>query len=304
MDTRRLVPPEELIDRIQGQDIEIVVVEADFVFREVFERAKKLKLVGACRGNANHVDIEAATENGVLVVNTPARNAIAVAELTVGLMLALIRNIPAAHQMVSSGGWVDPTAAYFLLRGTELARKTIGIVGFGAIGQQVAKRLSGFEASILVYDPYVDPKEIKRAGARPLELDELVEQSDFVTLHCPALPETIGLISAQRIALMKPTAYLVNTASAAIVDKEAIVHALREGHIAGAAFDVYETWPAQPEDPLLKLDNVILTPHIGGATDETVVRHSQMMADDIERFLRGQRPKNVLNPQVWEKVVR
>jgi D-3-phosphoglycerate dehydrogenase len=206
--------------------------------------------------------------------------------------------------MVSSGGWVDPTAAYFLLRGTELARKTIGIVGFGAIGQQVAKRLSGFEASILVYDPYVDHKEIKRAGAKPLELDELVEQSDFVTLHCPALPETIGLISAQRIALMKPTAYLVNTASAAIVDKEAIVHALRKGHIAGAAFDVYETWPAQPEDPLLKLDNVILTPHIGGATDETVVRHSQMMADDIERFLRGQRPKNVLNPQVWEKVVR
>jgi D-3-phosphoglycerate dehydrogenase len=304
MDTRRLVPPEELIDRIQGQDIEIVVVEADFVFREVFERAKKLKLVGACRGNANHVDIEAATENGVLVVNTPARNAIAVAELTVGLMLALIRNIPAAHQLVSSGGWVDPTAAYFSLRGTELARKTIGIVGFGAIGQQVAKRLSGFEASILVYDPYVDPKEIKRAGARPLELDELVEQSDFVTLHSPALPETIGLISAQRIALMKPTAYLVNTASAAIVDKEAIVHALREGHIAGAAFDVYETWPAQPEDPLLKLDNVILTPHIGGATDETMVRHSQMMADDIQRFLRGQRPKNVLNPQVWEKVVR
>ena len=304
MDTRRLVPPEELINRIQEQGIEIVVVEADFVFREVFERANKLKLVGACRGNVTHVDIEAATKHGVLVVNTPARNAIAVAELTVGLMLALVRNIPAAHQMVRSGGWIDPTASYFLLRGTELAGKTIGIVGFGAIGQQAVKRLKAFEASILVYDPYADPEEIKGIGAKPLELDKLVEQSDFVTLHCPALPETIGLISAPRIALMKPTAYLVNTASAAIVDREAIAQALREGHIAGAAFDVYETWPVQPDDPLLKLDNVILTPHIGGATDETVVRHSQMMADDIERFVTGQRPKNVLNPQVWDEIVK
>ncbi len=304
MDTRRLVPAEELIDRIQAQDIEIVVIEADFIFREVFERGRKLKLVAACRGNVTHVDIEAATEHGVLVVNTPARNATAVAELTVGLMLALVRNIPAAHQMVSSGGWVDPTVCYSSFRGTELAGKTIGIVGFGAIGQQVARMLSAFETSILVYDPYVDSDEITRMDARPIGLDELLEQSDFVTLHCPALPETMGLINAQRIASMKPTAYLVNTAGAAIVDREAIVQALKEQHIAGAAFDVYETWPVQLDNPLLKLDNVILTPHIGGSTDETVERHSRMIADDIERFLRGERPKNLLNPQAWGKVVR
>lgn len=304
MDTRRLVPAEELIDRIQAQDIEIVIIEADFIFREVFERGRKLKLVGACRGNVTHVDIEAATEHGVLVVNTPARNATAVAELTVGLILALVRNIPAAHQMVSSGGWVDPTVCYSSFRGTELAGKTIGIVGFGAIGQQVARMLSSFETSILVYDPYVDSEEITRMDARPIGLDELLEQSDFVTLHCPALPETMGLINAHRISSMKPTAYLVNTAGAAIVDREAIVQALKERHIAGAAFDVYETWPVQPDNPLLKLDNVILTPHIGGSTDETVERHSQMIADDIERFLRGERPKNLLNPQAWGKVVR
>ncbi len=304
LETRRLLSSEELIDRIQGQDIEIIVVEADFVFREVFERAGKLKLVGACRGDVTHIDMEAATEHGVLVINTPARNAIAVAELTVGLMLALVRNIPVAHQMVSSGGWVDPMAPYLSLRGTELTGKTIGIVGFGAIGQQVAKRLSAFETSILVHDPYVNPERIKEIGAKPLELDALMEQSDFVTLHCSTVPETVGLISAQRIALMKPTAYLVNTASAYVVDEEAVVQALREGRIARAAFDVYQTWPVQPEDPLLKLENVILTPHIGGATEETVVRHSKMIAADIERFLRGQRPKNMLNPQVWEKVVR
>jgi len=303
LETRRLLSSEELIDRIQGQDIEIIVVEADFVFREVFQRAGKLKLVGVCRGDVTHVDIEAATEHGILVINTPARNATAVAELTVGLMLALVRSIPVAHQMVSSGGWVDPMAPYLSLRGTELAGKTIGIVGFGAIGQRVARRLSAFEASILVYDPYVDPKRIRETGAEPLELDALMEQSDLITLHCSTVPETVGLISAQMIALMKPTAYLVNTASAYVVDEEAVAQALREGRIAGAAFDVYQTWPVKPEDPLLKLDNVILTPHIGGATDETVVRHSQMIADDIERFLRGQRPKNMLNPQVWGKGV-
>jgi len=304
LETRRLLSSEELIDRIQGQDIGIIVVEADFLFREVFQKAGKLKLVGACRGDVTHVDIEAATEHGVLVINTPARNATAVAELTVGLMLALARHIPVAHQMVSSGGWVDPMAPYLSLRGTELAGKTIGIVGFGAIGQRVAKRLSAFEISILVYDPYVDPERIKEMGAKPLGLDTLIEQSDFITLHCSTVPETVGLISAQRIALMKPSAYLVNTASAYVVDEEALAQALRERRIAGAAFDVYQTWPVQPEDPLLKLDNVVLTPHIGGATEETVARHSQMIAEDIERFLKGQRPKNMLNPQVWEKVVR
>lgn len=304
LETRSLLSSEEFIDRIQGQDIEIVVIEADFLSREVFQKARKLKLVGACRGDVTHVDMAAATEHDVLVINTPARNATAVAELTVGLTLALVRNIPAAHQMVSSGGWVDPMAPYLSLRGTEVARKTIGIVGFGAIGQRVARRLSAFETSILVYDPHVAPERIKKLGAQPLELDALMQQSDLVTLHCSSAPETTGLISAQRIALMKPTAYLVNTASAYVVDNQALAQALKERRIAGAAFDVYQTWPVKPEDPLLKLDNVILTPHIGGATEETVVRHSQMIADDIERFLAGQRPQNMLNPQVWEKGVR
>ncbi len=303
-ETRRLLPPEELINRIQNQYVEILVVEADFIFGEVFEKATRLKLVGACRGDVTQVDIAAATEHGVLVVNTPARNAIAVAELTIGLMLALVRRIPAAHQMVKSGGWVDPTAPYFSLRGTELAGKIIGIVGFGAIGREVAKRLVAFDTSVLVYDPYVTPERIKEARAWPVELEQLMQQSDIVSLHCPSVPETTGLISRQRIALMKPTAYLVNTAGAAVVDREAMAEVLRQRRIAGAAFDVYETWPVQPDHPFLKLDNVILTPHIGGATDETVARHSLMMAEDIERFVRGQRPKNLLNPKAWDKVAR
>jgi len=294
----KLHSPEELIDRIQKQDIGILITEAEYVTRDVFEKATKLRFLGNTRGSVTQVDIEAATEHGVPVVNTPARNAIAVAEMAVGLMLALVRHIPAAHQMTSSGGWVDPIAAHILLRGTELSGKTIGIVGFGAIGREVAKFVRPFATSILVYDPYVDPDKIKGAGAKPLELDELMKQSDLITIHCSTIPESIGLISAQRISLMKPTAYLINAASTYIIDNEAIIQALKKKRIAGAAFDVYETWPVQPDSPFLKLDNVVLTPHIAGATAESIVRHSQLIVDDIERFLRGERPKNLLNPKV------
>ena len=304
MDTSKLLSAEEFIERIQGEGIEIIVVEADFITREVFEKATKLKFVGVCRADVVYVDVKAATERGVLVVNTPARNATAVAELTLGLMLALMRNIPRAHQMVSSGKWVDPAVAYFSMRGAELGGKTVGIVGFGAIGRQVAKRVSAFDATVLAYDPFVEPDKIKEAGAKPVELDKLMKESDIITLHCSTAPEAMGLISAQRIAMMKPTAYLINAASAFVIDNEAIIKALQDRRIAGAAFDVFETWPVRPDSPLLEMDNVVLTPHIGGATDETIVRHSQMMADDIDRFLKGRRPKNLLNPQAWRKGAR
>ena len=301
MDANKLLSGEEFVERIQGEGIEIVVVEADFIPREVFEKATKLKFLGVCRADLAFVDIKAATERGIPVVNTPARNAAAVAELTVGLMLSLLRKIPRAHQMVSSGTWVDPTVAYFSMRGNELGGKTVGIVGFGAIGRRVARIVAAFDASILVYDPFLDSKVIKEAGARPVNLDELMKKSDIITLHSSTTPEAMGLISAQKIALMKPTAYLINAANAFVLDNAAIIKALKEKRIAGAAFDVFETWPVRPDSPLLKMDNVVLTPHIGGATAETVVRYSEMMVDDIERFLNGERPKNLLNPEVWGK---
>jgi D-3-phosphoglycerate dehydrogenase len=300
MDTKRLLSSQEFVQRIQDQDIPILVVEADFVQREVFEGAPKLKFLGVCRADVVQVDVAAATESGIPVVNTPGRNAVAVAELTLGLMLSLLRKIPAAHNMVSSGKWVDPTDAYFHMRGSELWRKTVGIVGFGAIGQQVAKRLTAFDCAVLAYDPYVVSDRMKELGVIKADLDVLLKQSDIVTVHCTTTSETVGLLDGQKLSLMKPTAYIVNAASAYVVDEEALVKALRERRIAAAAFDVYRTWPVKPDDPILKLDNVVLTPHIGGATDESVLRHSQMMADDIERFLRGERPRNLVNPQVWK----
>lgn len=299
MDTKRLLSPQQFIQRLEEQGIGIVVVEADFLPREVFEKAPGLRLLGVCRADVSHIDVAAATEHGVPVVNTPARNAIAVAELTIGLMLSLARHIPSAHNMVQSGQWTDPTVAYFHMRGSELWRKVVGIIGFGAIGQQVARRLGAFDASIRVYDPYVPPERIAALGAAPAELDSLMKESDYVTIHCSTTAETVGLLDARRIALMKSTAYLVNAASAYVVDEDAIVSAIRDRRIAGAAFDVYKNWPVKPDDPLLKLPNVVFTPHIGGATDESVTRHSQTIADDIQRFLRGERPRHLVNPQVW-----
>lgn len=300
MDTKRLLSSQEFVRRIQEQDIPIVVVEADFVQREVFQKAPRLKFLGVCRADVVQIDVAAATEHGIPVVNTPARNAVAVAELTVGLMLSLLRRIPAAHDMVSSGKWADPTDAYFHMRGSELWRRTVGIVGFGAIGRQVARRLVAFESTVVAYDPYVGSEEMKELGVAKVELDEIMKQSDIITVHCTTTPETVGLISAHRLSLMKPTAFFVNAASAYVVDEDALIQVLKERRIAGAAFDVYKNWPVKVDDPILKLENVVLTPHIGGATDESVLRHSQMMAADIERFLRGERPRNLVNPQVWK----
>ena len=302
LDTRRLLSPEELSARIDSDNLQIVVIEADFIFHEVFEKTNKLRFVGVCRTSVNNVDVDAATKHGVLVVNTPARNAVSVAELTVGLMLSLARHIREADHLIKSGQWLDPVGPYISMRGLELAGKVAGIVGFGAIGSEVAKRLAPFGMSVLVYDPYVSAKEITRA--KWANLPELMKESDFITLHCPLSPGTVGLIGANEIGLMKPTAYLVNTAGWEIVDEAALFQALKERKIAGAAFDVYATHPVPPQSQLLKLDNVLLTPHIGGATDGAVARYSQMMVKDIFRFLDGKRPRNLVNAEVWQQYVR
>jgi len=300
MESNRLLSPEEMVERIQSQDIAVLVIEADFVFDEVFEGSDKLRFIGICRAATNHVDLEAATEHGVLVVNTPARNAVAVAELAVGLMLSAARRIPQAHNFVKSGQWDDPVAAYFSLRGVELGGKVAGIIGLGAIGREVAKRLRAFDMELLAYDPYITPEQAAQSGVKQADLDDLIKKADFITIHCSLSPETEGLISRERISLMKPTAYLVNTAAWEVADNEALIETLERRDIAGAAFDVYETHPLSLESDLLKLDNVVLTPHIGGATEDTVARYSKMIVEDIERFLLGERPHNLVNPQAWK----
>ena len=298
LDTRRLYDPDNLGARLREEGIGILVVESDFVFEEVFDQADALRFVGLCRNATSPIDLDAATRHGVAVVNTPARNAQAVAEHALGLMLALARRIPTAHQYVKEGRWRNPAEPYISMRGIELAGRTLGIIGLGAIGRRLARICSALDMKVLAYDPYVEsaPQGVMRVG-----MDELMAQSDFISVHAPSTPETEGLIDARRLSLMKPTAYLVNASDATVADLGALAEALRRRRIAGAALDVFETHPVSPDNLLLGLDNVVLTPHLGGATQETIERHSRMMADDILRFLDGERPENLVNPEVWER---
>ncbi len=300
LETGRIHDPDDLARRLRDERVSFLVVEGDFVFEEAMEAAPGLELIGICRNALNHVDVEAATRRGILVVNAPGRNAVAVAELTLGLMLALARRIPQADRYVKSGAWSDPVGGYLAYRGTELHGKTVGIVGLGAIGRMVAQRLAAMGMRLLATDPYVEPTQL---GGLPVELtslDELLGRSDFVLVHAPANESTMGMIGGPQLQRMKPSAYLVNASAPGVVAEEALAGALASKRIAGAALDVFEGHPLPESSPLRMLENLVLTPHIGGATDETVERQSAMMTEAILLALEGQRPKRLVNPKAWE----
>jgi phosphoglycerate dehydrogenase-like enzyme len=293
-----LADPDELTSRLNSEKFDVLVIEADFVFEETIRDSTSLKLIGICRSSTNAVDIDTATEAGISVVNAPRRNAQAVAEHALGLMMALARNIPASHEYTKQGHWQDPTEPYLSMRGVELGGKTLGIIGLGAIGRHLAKIVTGIGMSVVAYDPYAsDPPQVVQMS----ELGKLMSTSDFISVHVPLNSDTDSLVDAGMLSRMKQSSYLINCSDSAVIELEPLVGILRDKKIAGAAFDVFETHPIAPDNPLLKLDNVILTPHIGGATDETIERHSRMMTDDIIRFLDGQRPVNLVNPEAWEE---
>ena len=262
-----------------------------------------LKLIGCCRGDPINVGIERATALGIPVLFAPGRNADAVADLTLGFLLALARNIYTVNHLLKSGqmtftGTKDYLAAYERYGGFELGGVTVGVVGFGAIGRRVTARLKSFGSSVLVYDPFVDAGAVRAAGAEPSALDDLVRSCDVLTLHCPDTPENYGLINAERIRSMKRGAYFLNLARAAIVDDDALYAALESGHLAGAALDVFADEPVRPENRYVKLPNVLVSPHLGGATRDVVDHQSRIIADDIEAWLAGRRPTFIANPAV------
>ena len=301
-DTRRLYSPPELSHRINVEGISILVVEADFVFDEVFQQSGPLKLLGSCRNGLDHIDVEAATEHGVAVVNTPGRNSQGVAELTISLMLSLARGIPRLSCYVKEGLWQDPTEPYISMRGVELHGRTLGIIGLGSIGRNVARLGKAFGMHVVAYDPYVGTPGSKKAGAMLSTLEEVLESSDFLSIHTAGTSETERMLDRHRLGMMKTGSYIINTAAYHVIEEEALVEYLKSGHIAGAALDVHRTHPIQPSSLLLGLDNVILTPHIGGATDGTVEKQSWIIVDEIHRFLRGRRPRHLVNGEVWRKV--
>ena len=297
-ETRTLWDPEELGARLTDEGFGALAVEADFLFEELFDAAPGLRIAAICRGDLHHADLDAATERGIAIVRTPARNAQAVAEFAVAQMLALARHTSIGERYVREGQWEVPTDPYVRFRGRELAGATLGIVGFGAIGRAVARIAAGFGMRIVAYDPYVNEAE----GVEMTGLEALLAASDFVSMHVPDTPETMGMLNEARIAVMKPGAYLVNVTNSSVADRAALAAALVEGRLAGAALDVHEAHPIPPDSPFLGLSNVLLTPHIGGATQETIERHSAMVAEDFERFARGEQPLRLVNPEVWERL--
>lgn len=301
-DTRQLADPEELAFRLKTEGFSVLAVEADFLPEEVFQQAGNLRLVAVCRNSLSHVDLEAATGHGVAVVHTPGRNTQAVAELTIGMMLTLARRITRLDSYVKEGRWQMPAEPYIKahLQAGELAGKTLGVIGLGSIGSKVAQLAGAFGMRVLAYDPYVEA-----CSLHSLSVDlcptvaELARNADYLSIHVPDIPATKDVLSRSVLAGIKPGCRIINTSYYHAVDQTALVECLETGLVAGAAFDVFPTHPLPPNNPLLSFDNVVLTPHIGGATRETVARHSDMIVQDIERFVQGYKPERLVNPEVW-----
>jgi len=217
------------------------------------------------------------------------------------MMLALLRGIPEAGAYVQERRWQDPVSAYVEMRGAELGRQVVGIIGLGRIGRQTAGITGAFGARVLATDPALSDTQIRAAGCEPARLADLLAASTMLAVHCPLLDSTHGLIDAEALALMPRGARLVVTSGEGVVDEGAVAEALRDGHLAGAAFDVFETHPIRPDNPLLDAPNALLLPHIGGATDATMQRYSAMVVDDFLAFLDGRRPARIVNPEVLEQ---
>jgi len=282
--------PDELVAFIGESDI--LVNHLAPVSAGMFERLPRLKLIVVSRGGPVNIDLAAARANGTRVVNTPGRNARAVAEFTIGAILAETRRIRIGHEALRQGVWrgdlyrADRT-------GRELSQMTVGVVGYGEIGKRLMPLLRPFGCKILVHDPYAPLSDTDRdAGAREATLAQLLEHSDVVTLHPRVTEQTRHLIDRAALARMKPDAILINTARGPLVDYAALGDALREGVIAGAMLETFDQEPVPADSPLLSMDNVTLTPHIAGASRQTILRAAAMAAEEVRRYLAGEPPLN------------
>jgi phosphoglycerate dehydrogenase-like enzyme len=264
-----------LIDALQGMAASLASVEP--YTAAVLAETPDLRVISRIGVGYDAIDVDEATRRGIVVCTTPGSNHHSVADLAVGLILVCLRQIVAAAEVVRAGNWVPQRV------GVELRATTVGIVGTGLIGREVIKRLAGFEPRILAYD---------------VSFDDLLRQSDVLTLHAPLLPETRGLIDAAALAKMKPSAYIVNTARGPLVDELALAKALHAGQIAGAALDVFEREPLPSASPLRQAPNLILTPHIAGVTQQSRTAMVAMAVQNVARVLRGEAPLFCVNPEV------
>lgn len=285
----RIYTAEQLADRLSSEAADIVVVESDSIGGRVFELG--LRAIAATRGDPNNVDIAGATAAGIPVLHTPGRNADAVAEMTLALLFAATRHVLSADADVRAGEvFRDGSIPYQRFRAWEVAGRTAGLVGLGAVGQAVKWRLVGLGMRVIACDPYSDDAQHN--------LDELLAEADIVSLHAPVTETTTGMIGAAQFAAMRDGAVFLNTARAQLHDIDALVDALGSGKVAAAGLDHFVGEWLPPDHPLATMPNVVLTPHIGGATWNTEARQAQMVADDLEAVLSGNMPAHIVNPEV------
>lgn len=284
---------DELIDLLRDADA-LLVSTRDTITRRVMEHCPRLKIIAKSTIGVERIDLDSAADLGIVVVNSPApENFLGVAEATIGLIMVLTKQMPAIQQRLREGKWKDPTSFGRMLRGD-----TVGIVGLGRIGMNVARRLTGWDVRLLAADPYVEPAVAIAVGAELVPLDKLIRESDVVTVHVVLTEETRGIIGEAQLRAMKSTAYLVNTSRGPAVDQAALVRAIEEGWIAGAALDVFEDEPLPQDNPLRRLDpnRMILTPHSIGNNLASHDTGTEMAIGNILRALRGEVPSYIRNP--------
>jgi glyoxylate reductase len=290
-------PPKKLIiEKARNVDA-LATLLSDKIDAEVFDAAPKLKIVTQMAVGFDNIDVQEATKRGIYVTNTPEVLTDTTADFAWALLMAIARRVVEADKYVRTGQWKvgwHPS----MMQGRDVYNATIGIVGAGRIGYAVAKRATGFGMKILFYDVVPRPEIEKDFGARKVDLDTLFRESDFVSIHVPLMKETQHLVNAERLKLMKKTAYLINNSRGPVVDEKALYAALKEGRIAGAGLDVFEQEPTPVDNPLLKLDNVIVAPHISSASYETRSKMAEMVADNLVAFFEGKKPPNLINPDV------
>jgi D-3-phosphoglycerate dehydrogenase len=275
----------------------LIIRSATKVDKAMLQAATRLQLIGRAGVGVDNVDLDAATERGVLVMNAPDGNTVATAELAFALMLALVRQIPAAYASMQAGKWDRKT-----FMGTQLHGKTLGIIGFGRVGRAVAKRALAFDMDVITYDPYISPEAPMAMGVAAVSLDELFARSDFITLHAEVTDENTHMINAASIAKMKPGVRIINAARGQLIDEAALAQAIKDGKVAGAGIDVYSDEPPPKDHPLLNLPGVIHTPHLGASTVEAQDAVAVQIAQQVLNALFKNEYKNVKNPEVLERL--
>jgi D-3-phosphoglycerate dehydrogenase len=285
--------PEQLVER--AKDCEVLIIGYEDIDEYVLKNLPQLKYIACTRGGIENIDVNLVKQYGVVLSNTPGRNASAVADFTIGLMISISRFIPQTYRLIWDRRWdevpwdIAGNTPYKRFSGIELEGKKLGLIGFGAIGRKVSKRASGFDMEILVYDPYLKAEDVTGV-AKLVDLDTLLSQADFVSLHCKLTKDTTGIMNKVNISKMKKSAYLINTARGGLVNEEDLYHSLKERNIAGAALDVLTEEPMNRNHPFLELSNLIVTPHTGGASNDILLHQTSMIVKDVLHFIEGKRP--------------